>query len=236
MPTPTRVPDLLRARSDAEPEAVALVVDGGSSLTYAEWDQRSNAAARALVAAGVGSGDRVALFFDNAHRADYAVAYVAVHKSAAVAVPISPRFAAPELAHILDHSGLLVCPRDLLPRSAPPGSPIPTSSRRDRAATSRAPGRLTARRSRRPGRLDESGTYSGSCREGTGQGTLTLTLPTADGERTFVFTDAVEWTGTLGRFQSDVLSGTFQLVATEGDCVTAPVTKAHLVAQGVLQG
>ncbi len=93
------------------------MVDGGSSLTYADWDRRSNATARGLVAAGVRPGDRVALFFDTAHWADYAVAYLGVHKAAAVAVPLSPRFAAPELAHVLDHSGagLLVCPRDLLP-------------------------------------------------------------------------------------------------------------------------
>ncbi len=87
-----------------------------------------------------------------------------------------------------------------------------------------------------PGRLEESGTYSGSCAEGTGEGNLTLTLPTTEGQKTLEFTDTIEWTGTFGRFQSEVLSGTFQFVPTQGDCVTRPVTRAHLVAQGVLQG
>ncbi|HWB71774.1 MAG TPA: AMP-binding protein, partial [Egibacteraceae bacterium] len=101
----------------AEPDAVALVVDGGPSLTYRGWDQRSAAMAHGLAAAGAGAGDRVALFFDNAHWTDYAVSYLAVHKVGAVAVPLSPRFSGSELTRILDHAGaaLLVCPPDLMP-------------------------------------------------------------------------------------------------------------------------
>lgn len=115
MPTPTRVPDLLRLRAAADGDATALVVDGGPTLAYRAWDERSTATARGLAAMGVTPGDRVALLFDNARWTAYAVAYLAVHKAGGVAVPLSPRFTPDELVHICDHAGvaLVVCPADL---------------------------------------------------------------------------------------------------------------------------
>ncbi|HEX8769618.1 MAG TPA: AMP-binding protein, partial [Acidimicrobiales bacterium] len=86
------VPDLLRARARAEPGAVALVVDGGDPLTYADWDRRSDAAASGLVAHGTRPGDRIALLFDNARWTQYAVAYLAALKAGATAVPLGSRF------------------------------------------------------------------------------------------------------------------------------------------------
>lgn len=123
MATPTRVPDLLRLRTAADPDATALVVDGGPTLRYRDWEERSDAAARGLAAAGVDPGARVALLFDNARWVDYAVAYVAAHKAGAVAVPLSPRFSEDELARICTHAdvALLVSPRDL---AAPVDRPI----------------------------------------------------------------------------------------------------------------
>ncbi|HEX2041777.1 MAG TPA: non-ribosomal peptide synthetase [Acidimicrobiales bacterium] len=115
------VPDLLHARAAEDPSAVALVVDGGDRLTYGEWERRSHAAARGLVDHGVRLGDRIALLFDNARWTDYAVAYVAALEAGAVAVPLGPRFAAPELASVLEHCGAagVVCPPDLTPAAAP---------------------------------------------------------------------------------------------------------------------
>src|SRR4051812_10257683 len=111
MATPARVSDLLRARTAAAPQHVALAVDGGASLTYAAWERRSDAAARGLLDAGVRAGDRVALYFDNARWTDYAVAYIAAHKAGAAAVPLSSRFAARELEQVLRHADitLVVC-------------------------------------------------------------------------------------------------------------------------------
>ncbi|HEV3402019.1 MAG TPA: non-ribosomal peptide synthetase [Acidimicrobiales bacterium] len=111
------VPDLLRARAVEAPDSVALVVDGGDRLSYADWERRSDAAARGLVAHGARLGDRIALLFDNARWTDYAVAYVATLRAGGVAVPLGPRFAAPELASILEHCGAagVVCPPDLTP-------------------------------------------------------------------------------------------------------------------------
>ena len=97
------VPDLLRRRVAENPDAVALVVDGGDSLAYGAWEARSNAVARGLAARGVLPGDRVALVFANSQWVDYAVAYVGTHKAGAVAVPLGPRYPGPELDRVLRH-------------------------------------------------------------------------------------------------------------------------------------
>ncbi|MHB8671368.1 MAG: class I adenylate-forming enzyme family protein [Acidimicrobiales bacterium] len=91
------------------PDRVALeAMDGdGSSarMTFGEWEGRANAAARGLVSAGVGPGDRVALVIGNDAAATYHVAYFAALKAGAVSVPVNPRYAARELAHVLSDSG-----------------------------------------------------------------------------------------------------------------------------------
>lgn len=125
MATAQRVSDLLRARLAAAPEHVALAVEGGESLTYEDWERRSNAAARGLLDAGVRAGDRVALYFDNARWTDYAVAYIAAHKAGAAAVPLSSRFAARELEQVLEHAdaALVVCAAG----EPPPAGPRPVA-------------------------------------------------------------------------------------------------------------
>ena len=117
----TSFAELLRPRAADSPDHVALAVDGGPSLTYAQWDRRADAAGRALATAGAGRGDRVALLFDNARWTDYAVAYLGAQRAGGVAVPLSPTLSAPLLARILVHAApaVLVCPRDLRPRTAP---------------------------------------------------------------------------------------------------------------------
>ncbi|MEO5678356.1 MAG: non-ribosomal peptide synthetase [Acidimicrobiales bacterium] len=102
--SPLILPDLLRARAAEDPDGVALRVGEGTTLTLGAWERRSNAAARGLVGRGVRPGDRVALLFDGSGWADYAVAYLAVHKAGAVAVPLGSRFAGRELDRILDHA------------------------------------------------------------------------------------------------------------------------------------
>lgn len=111
------VPDLLRARARASPDHVALVLDGGETLTYRDWQRRSSAIARGLAGMGVLTGDRVGLLFDNPWWTDYAVCYLAAHKAGGVAVPLSPRFSPRELAQIVEHAGIevLLCPTELVP-------------------------------------------------------------------------------------------------------------------------
>ncbi|MFN2607592.1 MAG: AMP-binding protein [Acidimicrobiales bacterium] len=118
----TVVPDLLRARAATDPDAVALRVGDVEALTLGDWEARSNAAARGLVARGVGPGERVALALGTDRWADHAVAYLAVLKAGAVAAPLGTRFSGPELARVLEHAGAtgLV---------APPGVTAPGGSR-----------------------------------------------------------------------------------------------------------
>lgn len=74
-------------------------------MSYGEWEDRSNAVARGLGAAGVERGDRVALFVGNDCAALYQIGYFAVLKAGAVAVPINPRVARRELEHMVSDSG-----------------------------------------------------------------------------------------------------------------------------------
>src|SRR5512133_3764629 len=102
--TPTLLTDLLQARARQEPGRVAVSVDGAGSLGYAEWEARSNAAGRGLSERGVRAGDRVGLFFENTEWVPFAIGYLAVLKAGAIAVPLSSRFAPPQLRAILDRA------------------------------------------------------------------------------------------------------------------------------------
>jgi acyl-CoA synthetase (AMP-forming)/AMP-acid ligase II len=103
------LPDHLRTVAGLFPDRVALRVAAGASsfteMTYVEWDGRSDAVARGLHEAGVERGDRVGLFVGNDSAALYQVAYFAVLKAGAVAVPINPRVARRELEHMISDSG-----------------------------------------------------------------------------------------------------------------------------------
>lgn len=78
-------------------------LDAGSALTFAQWDEESNRLARGLVARGVEPGDRVSIYLPAEEVLRWIVAYAAVHKAGAVAVPTNTRLTAPELAAILGH-------------------------------------------------------------------------------------------------------------------------------------
>lgn len=98
------VPDLLRRAAEADPGHSAAIVDGVGSITYGEWEARSNAFGRAL-AERITPGDRVALLYDNSGWIGFIVAYFAILKAGGVTVPVSHRLSAREVSHILDHSG-----------------------------------------------------------------------------------------------------------------------------------
>lgn len=83
---------------DNPADAVALV-DGHSSLTYGELREQVASARAALVAAGVGDGDRVAVLAPN--RVETVVALLAVLGVGAAAVPLNPQSPPAELAREL---------------------------------------------------------------------------------------------------------------------------------------
>jgi acyl-CoA synthetase (AMP-forming)/AMP-acid ligase II len=99
------IPDLLRKRAAEAPDATALIVDGRGSMSYGEWDARSNAIGRGLAERNVVAGDRIGLFFENSEWIDFAVAYFAVLKAGAIAIPLSSRFTGPEAAAVLERCG-----------------------------------------------------------------------------------------------------------------------------------
>jgi acyl-CoA synthetase (AMP-forming)/AMP-acid ligase II/acyl carrier protein len=89
------VPAQLRLRAAERPEDIAHRLVGGEDLTLGGWDSASNAAARGLIERGVRAGDRVLLPASAATWTAYAVAWAAVLKVGAVAVPVA-RSSGPE--------------------------------------------------------------------------------------------------------------------------------------------
>jgi len=80
-----------------------FVIAEDRSCTYAELARWSQRIARGLVAAGVGSGDRVALVLPNG--AALVAAIFAIARAGAIAVPLNPRLRDRELEHVLRQSG-----------------------------------------------------------------------------------------------------------------------------------
>jgi fatty-acyl-CoA synthase len=107
----------LTINASCRPEATAVVF-GGRRLSYAALNERACRAANALVAEGVGCGDRVALLTRNC---DACIElFFAAAKIGAVLVPINFRLAAPEIARILAdcQPRLLFCGTSLAPVAA----------------------------------------------------------------------------------------------------------------------
>jgi acyl-CoA synthetase (AMP-forming)/AMP-acid ligase II len=105
--------DQLRFMAREHPDVAAYRnLDAGTGLTFTEWDERSNALARGLGSLGVQPGDRVSIYLPSEEVLRWIVAYAAVHKAGAVAVPTNTRLSEPELATILGHaevSTVLTC-------------------------------------------------------------------------------------------------------------------------------
>jgi acyl-CoA synthetase (AMP-forming)/AMP-acid ligase II len=96
-----RIPEELAERAERFGDRVAIDVDGVGQLTYREWDDRANAAARGMASSGVVKGDRVGLLMPTHDAIEFGVGYVAAHRSGAAAVPINPRYAKREVDHIV---------------------------------------------------------------------------------------------------------------------------------------
>ena len=97
------------------------LVAGDTRLTYRQLAAESNRVAEGLVAAGIKSGERVALLLGN--RVEFVTTLLACLHIGAICVPLGTRLQTPEIAYILDHCGaaLLVHEADLtdrLPASA----------------------------------------------------------------------------------------------------------------------
>ncbi|HEY3604545.1 MAG TPA: AMP-binding protein [Sporichthyaceae bacterium] len=97
--------DLLTNAARSHPDHPAFIFQG-ASRTYRESDARAAGLARALVAAGVARGDRVALYLHNCP--EYLEAIFAILKLGGVVVPLNATFTADEVAWHLADSGATV--------------------------------------------------------------------------------------------------------------------------------
>ncbi|MBY4569051.1 acyl-CoA synthetase [Gordonia sihwensis] len=93
---------LLRRTALRSPDKTA-VVNGDTTLTFAEFDDAVNRCANALTARGLGKGDRLALVSHNCWQ--FAVLNFAVARLGAILVPINFGLGVDEIAFILSHSG-----------------------------------------------------------------------------------------------------------------------------------
>jgi acyl-CoA synthetase (AMP-forming)/AMP-acid ligase II len=96
--------DQLRLMAAHHPSEVGFRVLDSEDLTFADWEAASNQIGRALQAAGVGGGDRVAIYVAAEDAVRWVESYAGVHKAGAVAVPLNTRLTPPELEALLTHA------------------------------------------------------------------------------------------------------------------------------------
>jgi acyl-CoA synthetase (AMP-forming)/AMP-acid ligase II len=92
------VSDYLRHYAQATPDAEALK-GGGRRYTYAQLNAAVDRAARALVAAGVGRGDRVATL--STPHPDFWILFLATASVGAIWLGLNPRYSREELAYVV---------------------------------------------------------------------------------------------------------------------------------------
>jgi acyl-CoA synthetase (AMP-forming)/AMP-acid ligase II len=98
--------DQLRMMAAHFPDETAYVdVSTDRAITFAEWDTDSDRLAAALVRAGITDGERASIYIGSDEPLEWIVAYAAIHKAGAVAVPTSTRLAPRELEYLLGHAG-----------------------------------------------------------------------------------------------------------------------------------
>jgi amino acid adenylation domain-containing protein len=110
------VADLFHQRAKATPDRAALIMPGGTTLTYAELDRRSTALAHELLGLGVKPGDCVGLFMGRT--IETVVAMLGALKARAGYVPLDPAYPAQRLRFLLDDIAprVVLADADSLPR------------------------------------------------------------------------------------------------------------------------
>ena len=93
-----RVSDLLAAYAAWTPEAEAMVL-GARRIRYDEFEREVEAVARALLAAGVRKGDRVATL--STPHPDYFITFLASAMVGAIWLGLNPRYRAEELCYVV---------------------------------------------------------------------------------------------------------------------------------------
>ena len=106
--------EMLARTAERHPEQIAVVFYQ-VYLTYRELDALVNSFANALLALGIGKGQRVCLFMTN--RPEYLVSWFAITRIGAVACPMNPSYKEREVAYQLSNSEAvaIVVQQELLP-------------------------------------------------------------------------------------------------------------------------
>lgn len=95
--------DAFRSTVQQHPDA-PLVLGEDQTLTFADVDQQADRVAGGLLAAGIGKGERVALYCPNVPA--FVSAYLGVVKAGAVVVPVNLLIQAGEISYVLQDSGV----------------------------------------------------------------------------------------------------------------------------------
>ena len=115
----------------------AACVFFGRELTFAQLHSQAEALAGWLQAQGVQRGDRVALFMQNCPQ--FLVAFYAVQRADAVAVPVNPMNRAEEFGHYITdpHTKVVITTADLAAIVAQADTALPTDKRLQRVLVTR---------------------------------------------------------------------------------------------------
>lgn len=112
---PTTLGALVADRAALTPDAIAVVDDDGR-YTYAEINARANRIAHHLIAAGIGTEDKVAVLFGRS--VDLVVTALGIAKAGAAYVPVDPEYPADRIEFILgDARAALVMREPLTPEA-----------------------------------------------------------------------------------------------------------------------
>src|SRR6476661_3306162 len=98
---PQTIPGVV-ARAAEEYASLEALVDERDRLTFAQLAVTATSTARALIAAGIEAGDRVAIWAPNT--TEWVLAALGVYAAGAVVVPLNTRFKGAEAAYILDRA------------------------------------------------------------------------------------------------------------------------------------
>ncbi len=102
------LPERLRNKARELPDQVALQVLRNNNdnegaeydrITYAQLVARCLAVGNALAEAGIGPGDRVALFADNSP--EWVIGYLGAHFTGAALIPVDAQYGADEVANLV---------------------------------------------------------------------------------------------------------------------------------------
>lgn len=93
----------LQKRARLNPDRTGLIFEG-RKISYREWSQRSNRAARAFVSLGISAGDRVGLLLENSP--EFLECFFALTHIGAIVVPLNWRLTQPEISYMAGDSGI----------------------------------------------------------------------------------------------------------------------------------